>query len=285
MDKLISQIKKRFALANIVEQLIYINIAIFLLSLLVIAFASLMQLNPDTLISWFALPGKLTEYISRPWTIITYGFLHADFLHIFFNLLVLFYFGNLFMNFFSKKDFLIYYFGGMTAGAIIYLLSYTYFPSLKSGNSVLMGASAAIMAIVIGIVVRIPNYALHFRFLGPVKIWYIAVILIIIDLIQLPINNTGGHLAHLGGALFGFLLTNYGTGKNNSSKDIFSTIFKRKKEKPLKTVYKNSDRKTQGQFDHEHQKKIDTILDKISKSGYEALSKEEKDFLFSSSKK
>jgi hypothetical protein len=143
----------------------------------------------------------------------------------------------------------------------------------------LVGASAGVTAILVGLATHIPHYALRFQFFGNIKLMYIAIGFIVLDLIQIPDGNAGGHLAHLGGALIGFLLSKY----FNKGKDIilsFENLFQ-KKEKPLKTVYKNkqtSRKKTINPKDH--QAKIDRILDKISKSGYETLSKDEKDFLF-----
>ena len=281
---LINNIQQRFKYANIVEQLIYVNIAVFIIAFAVKAFATLMQWDVDPFFDWFALPAAFENFFLKPWTIVTYGFLHGGFLHILFNLIVLFYFGNLFLDFFSKKDFLIYYFLGIIIGGLVYLVSYNYFPALKHTNAYLVGASAGIMAIVIGIATKIPNYAMHFRFIGAIKLWYIAVAFIVLDLIQMPIN-TGGHLAHIGGALVGYLLTAYFSGSKSKSSIVsfFSNIFK--KQKPLKTVYKKSKPDMSYKNSDEHQQKIDKILDKISKSGYDALTKEEKDFLFSVGKK
>lgn len=285
MNNFIEQIKRRLRLANIVEQFIYLNIAVFILSYLLETLAWLVQGDTSLVTHWFALQDNFPALLSKPWTLVTYGFLHGDFLHILFNLIVLFYFGNLFLDFFSKRDFLIYYFLGIVLGGLVYILSYTYFPSLKNENSILVGASAGIMAIVIGIATKIPNYAMHFRFIGGIKLWYIALGLVLFDLIQLPAGNTGGHLAHLGGALTGYLLTHFALGSGKRSGGSLFNLFRSKKQKPLKTVYKNKAPQKPKEFDTEHQKKIDSILDKISKSGYEALSREEKDFLFKTSKK
>ncbi len=285
MNTLLEKIQHRFKSANIVEQIIYINVLFFFITFLFKAFASLMLWNEGLLNNWFALPAEFGRFINIPWSLITYGFLHGGFLHILFNSILLFYFGNLFLDFFSKKQFLNYYFLGIMAGGIVFMLSYNYFPALKNDRSYLIGASAGIMAIVIGIATKIPNYAMHFRFIGAIKLWYIAVGFVLLDVIQIPIDqNTGGHLAHLGGALIGFLLTNQ-FQSNKKSSSPFSNVFKSKKQKPLKTVYKKTKPVTSSQNDPSQQRRIDEILDKISKSGYETLSKEEKDFLFSVRKK
>lgn len=278
------QIQHRFKSANIAEQIIYINIVVFVLAFIIKAFSSLMQWNEGLFFNWFALPNGFSNFLSKPWTIISYGFLHADFLHILFNSVFLFYFGNLFLDFFSKRDFLIYYILGIIFGGIIYMLSYNYFPALKNDTAYLVGASAGVTTILVGIATKIPNYALHFRFIGGIKLWHIAVGFIILDIIQLPVNNTGGHLAHLGGALTGFLLSNQ-TNKGISITQLFSKLFKTKKQNPLKTVYKKPKASNTTKNSNAHQRKIDEILDKISKSGYETLTKEEKEFLFSVGKK
>ncbi len=284
MNNLKDKIVYKLKTANIAEQIIYVNIIVFIVTLFFRAFSTLMQWNENLFVSWFSLPASFNQFLTKPWTIVTYGFLHADFLHILFNLILLYYIGNLFLNFFSKRDFLIYYLSGIIIGGVIYLTSYNFFPALKGSNSVLLGASAGVTAILVGLAAKIPNYALHLRFIGAIKLWHIAVAMVLIDLIQLPLNNTGGHLAHLGGALIGFLLTNQ-TNKGKNLNQLLGFIFKKKKKEPLKTVYKNPNPQKRTKSTINDQQKIDTILDKISKSGYDALSKEEKDFLFKIGKK
>lgn len=284
MNDIINKIKYGFKSANIAEQLIYINVTLFLCTYLFKALASLMLWNQNLLFDWFALPVEFQQFISSPWSLITYAFLHGGFIHILFNMIVLFYFGNLFLDFFSKKQFLNYFFLGIIGGGIIFMISYNYFPALRDETTFLVGASAGVTAILVGLATKIPNYAMHFRFIGSVKLWYVAVGFILLDIIQIPLGNTGGHLAHLGGALVGFILTTKFQSKNNTT-STFSNVFKSKKQKPLKTVYKKSNTSSTTNNDISKQRKIDTILDKISKSGYETLTKEEKEFLFSVGKK
>lgn len=284
MNDIIDKIKYRFKSANIAERLIYINVALFLFTNLFKAFASLMLWNQNLFFDWFALPVDFQQFISSPWSLITYAFLHGGFIHILFNMIVLFYFGNLFLDFFSKKQFFNYFFLGIIGGGIIFMISYSYFPALRDETTFLVGASAGVTAILVGLATKIPNYAIHFRFIGSVKLWYVAVGFILLDIIQLPLSNTGGHLAHLGGALVGFLLTTQLQSTTNST-STFSNVFKSKKQKPLKTVYKKSKTSSTNNNDISKQRKIDAILDKISKSGYETLTKEEKEFLFSVRKK
>lgn len=284
MNNLINQIQQKFKSASIVEKIIYINIVVFAVGYLTKALFSLMQWGEDPFFNWFSLPANFNSFLLKPWTIISYGFIHGDFFHILFNLIVLFYFGNLFLDFFSKRDFLIYYFLGIIVGGIIYMLSYNYFPALKTNTAFLVGASAGVTSILVGIAAKIPNYAMNFRFIGSIKLWYIAVGFILLDIIQIPVSNTGGHLAHLGGALVGFFLTNQ-TNKGKNISNLFSKFFKSKKQSPLKTVYRKSNNQNPTVNSNSQQRKIDEILDKISKSGYETLTQEEKDFLFSVRKK
>lgn len=282
MNKVINNLKYRYKQGSIVEKLIYLNIAVFLLGYLFNTLGFLMASKSNFVFDWFALPADFNAFIYKPWTLFTYAFLHAGLWHILSNLLVLFYIGNLFLEYFTPKHFLNYYVLGALFGGLIFMLSYNYFPILKQTNTVLVGASASVTAIFIGIATYMPNYEIKIRFIGFVKLWHLAAIWIGLDIIQIPAGNAGGHLAHLGGALVGFLLTSQ-TKKDSPIFDYFSNLFKSKKQRPLKTVYKSAKR-TKTTSTMANQKKVDEILDKISKSGYETLTKEEKDFLFKSGK-
>lgn len=277
----LSNIKYKFKNANIVEKLIYINVSIFIVTLLLNTFGLLFKNNTNFIINWFALNSDYTILITKPWSIISYGFLHNGFLHIFINLVALFFIGNLFIEYFTPKQLLNFYIFGSVFGGIIFIVGYNYLPLLKEqNNSNLVGASAGVSAILTGIATYIPNYQLKFRFIGFVKIWYIAVVWIILDFIQLAGNNAGGHLAHLGGALFGFLFV---YKASNKKIDLFN--FFKKKKSNLKTVYKTDKKTKKSTQSQENQEKIDTILDKISKSGYDSLTQKEKEFLFKQGQK
>lgn len=283
---ILDNLKYRFKHAGVVEKLIYVNLAVFLLVFLTNTFGFLFQSKTNFIVEWFALPANLNDFITKPWTLITYGFLHTSFLHILLNLIALFYVGYLFQQYFTPKQLLSFYLLGTVFGGIIFITSYNFFPALQNvaHNSVLLGASAGISAIFIGIATYMPNYELKFPLIGFVKLWVLACIWVAIDIIQIPAGNAGGHLAHIGGALFGFF---YVRSASNKELDIFESIkkFFAKKEPKLKTVYKSGNKtpkksanKTQNQQD------IDAILDKISKSGYDTLSKSEKEFLFKQGK-
>ncbi len=282
----IHNIQTKYKYATIVERFIYINVAIFALVFVFNTLGFLFKSNTNLLISWFVLPATFSEFITKPWTLITYGFLHISFLHILLNLIALYYIGNLFVQYFTPKQFVTFYVLGTVFGGLIFLLSYTYFPvfSKASSFSVLLGASAGISAIFIGIATYIPNYQLKIRFIGFVKLWHLAAVWVGLDIIQIPVGNSGGHFAHLGGALFGFLYVSFAS---NTSIDLWGDFlsFLKTKQKPLKTVYKSRKKPTSRvKSKNKHQQKIDEILDKISKSGYDTLTKEEKAFLFQQEK-
>lgn len=280
-----SNLVQSFQSRNVVEKFIILNILIFVLTYLFNTLSFLFQSNGNFIIEWFALGPDFDQLIFKPWTLITYGFLHLGFLHLLFNMIFLYYFGILFTDFFNAKQFSTYYLTGIIAGGLIYMLSYNYLPVLKTQETILVGASAGVTAIVIGISSHIPQYSMRFRFIGNIKLLYLALAMIIWDVIQIPNGNAGGHLAHLGGALVGFLITRYfDQGKGLIA--WFEHVFTKSEKKPLKTVYKNKGQSAaSGAKTQNDQERIDEILDKISKSGYETLSKADKDFLFKAGKK
>ena len=281
---LINKIKDYYNKGNIVEKLIYINIVVFLLTLLTTVFQGLYKNEFNFIIEWFSLNANYSEFLSKPWSIISYGFLHADFLHIFLNCVALFYIGNLFIEYFNQKQLLTFYILGTLFGGIVFLLSYNYFPLFKAQTSILVGASAGISSIFVGIATYMPNYKLKIRFIGFVKLWHLAAIWVGLDILGLAGANAGGHFSHLGGALFGFLYVNQASNKKIEIFNFFTSIFKTKK-KPLKTVYKSKKKTNSNNKSSINQQEIDKILDKIGKSGYDALSKQEKEFLFKQGKK
>jgi membrane associated rhomboid family serine protease len=270
----INDIEREYGKATIVERIIYINVALFLIMLFAKSFST----------NWFTLASSFNVFTSKPWTIFTYGFFHSNFPHILFNLIFLYYIGNLFLNFFTKKQFLNYYFLGILFGGIAFLI-------LNPGGY-LIGASAGLMAILVGVATKIPSYEIRFNLIGGVKLWIIAAIYISISIIGLESRNSGGNMAHLGGALVGFIYTKQLEKGNDIGKVLegiigfFINLLKPKEKNTLRTVHKktNIKRKPTAKESNVKQKQIDSILDKISKSGYESLNKKEKDFLFKSGK-
>jgi len=279
---LINELKSKFISASIIQQLIYVNIAVFIITLILSSFSGLYGNKTNFIYEWFSLSSSFEEMIIKPWSLVSYGFLHNGFLHILFNCLVLHFFGRLFLEYFSEKQALNFYVLGTLFGGIAYLVSYSYFPLFKGKVHTMVGASAGITAIVIGIATYIPNYQLQLRFIGYVKVWQLAGAFILFDLISLAGGNGGGHIAHLGGALFGYMYVSKASNKQMNFSSWFYKLFSNRK-KPLQTVYKSTKKTDTKKSTDNKQAKIDSILDKISKTGYETLTKEEKEFLFKQS--
>jgi membrane associated rhomboid family serine protease len=277
----VEELKNRLENSSIVDKFIYINVIIFVVALIVNTFVHLSNGSSNLIVDLFALNKNTSEFLYKPYTFITYGFLHIGFIHILFNLITLYYLGNLFLNFFSSKKFIIYYVLGTIFGGILFVLSYQYFPVFKNSQGILLGASAGIAALLVGLATYTPNYEINLRLIGYVKLWILALIFIVLTIVLIPNGNAGGQIAHLGGALLGFLLTKYYANQK-------SNPYKKSKSN-LKTVYKAKEKSNDfGLSIHQKkiikQRRIDTILDKISKSGYDSLSKEERDFLANASK-
>lgn len=281
----IDTIKYKYKTGSIIEKLIYLNVVVFGLTLFITIFQGLYKGQQNFLLQWFALDDNLDKFPTKPWSIISYGFLHADFIHLIFNMITLYFIGNLFIQYFSQKQALTFYLLGTLFGGILYVLSQNYFPLFEGMNSSLVGASAGISAIFIGIATYIPNYQLKIRFIGFVKFWHLALIWLSFDVLGLIGANAGGSFSHLGGSLFGFLYVNQVSDKKINLFGMFSSLFKRK-EKPLQTVHKSTKGKQNTtKRSAPNQEQIDSILDKISTSGYDTLTKAEKEFLFKQGKR
>lgn len=284
-------IKYQFARLSISEKLIAINVAVYIVNALAVF---LLGLPKNSILRWFELPKDFFEFLSQPWSIVTYSFFHGGLWHLFWNMVLLYFSGRIFLNLFGNRKFINVYFLGVIIGGLTFLLSYNVFPAFLDIQTALIGASAGVTAVLIFICSYIPNQEVRLFFFN-VKLWYIGAFFVLLDLIQIPTSgNAGGHLAHLGGALLGYIYArqllqgkDIGDGFSKTV-DSFSGLFKKREKKaPLRTVYKKKqqNRATQKDIDKEaKQRKIDSILDKISKSGYESLSKAEKDFLFKAGK-
>ena len=273
----INEIKQHYKSSDAPQKLIFINILVFIVSALCFSFV----LNQFQYPNWLALSSNYKDVLWFPWTLITFGFLHSEPIHLIFNLIFLYYISTLFFTFFSTRQFLtVYFLGSFFAGLIFvaygYLFNYT---------NLIVGASASIMAIFMAVATFAPNYSLRLPLIGYLEIWHIAVFYIFIDVAQLLTENTGGHIAHLSGGLVGFVFAIL-MKKGIDISSIFT--FNKKKNNTFKKVYKNkpvkkyqSVRVSDVNF---KQRQIDEILEKISKSGYESLTKEEKEFLFAANK-
>jgi len=235
---------------------------------------------------WLQLSPNLGTFITRPWTLISYSFIHSDFFHLLWNMVLLFYAGRLLLNLFPDDILINNFFLGVISGGIIFITSYVLFPVFAGTYPTMIGASAGVMAVFIFICTYTPNQEIRFFFIN-LKLKYLGIAFFFLDIIQIPYGNAGGHLAHIGGALLGFFYARQlGVGNDIGTRFqiVWQALFKRKY---LKTVYRAPQKNSTSSKKTRHvvsQSKIDTILDKISKSGYESLSKEEKDYLFRAGK-
>jgi membrane associated rhomboid family serine protease len=283
------EIKDSFKNGNALTRLIYINLTVFLSLHIAIIFLYLFSggKNAYVIIEWFAIPANTSTLLSKPWTILTYMFLHKDFFHILFNLLWLYWFGKIFLCYIDEKRLVNVYILGGFAGGILYIISYNLIPVLsqQSSNSIALGASAAVMAIVIATATYAPNHSIYLVFVGPVKIIWVGLVGFILSSLVDFSMNTGGKIAHIGGALFGYVfIVYYKNGKDITKwfSSIMDTIFSLfKPRKKLKVTYKKPVNDLEyNKVKKEKQKNLDQILDKISKSGYDSLTRDEKETLF-----
>ena len=287
---LVEDIKKSFREGSVLTRLIYINIGVFLLIRILHVFSFLAG-DEFLLLNWLALPDNPQEFILKPWTLATYMFLHFNFLHILFNIIGLYWFGKLFLYRFEQDKLLGLYIMGGLVGGVLYMVAYNIFPVFQSVNSVLLGASASIFAILIALAVYEPNREIHLAFIGAVKLKYIAGIYLLLSVIGISTSNPGGNIAHIGGALWGYLyILQLRKGKDMSSGLVkfinrLAGFFKPRSKirvthkQPPRDDYEYNRQKQQKQED------INRILDKIAKSGYESLTKKEKEILFRQGKK
>lgn len=288
-------LKYYLSFSSILNKLIMINVIIYLLFVVIKLFVGITgflfqepyftSFVSKKIIYYLSCPASFEALLIRPWTIITSIFFHEKFWHILFNMIMLSVVGGIFRQYLKEKHLLITYIIGGIVGNLAYILSYNFFPvfDIAVSQSIAMGASGGIMAILAAITVYRPNHKLNLLFIGPVKLIWITIFFFIIDFISIPNGNAGGHIAHIGGALYGALsvlfYVKFGLKfpnfkKNEKKKVKYATATNYSyHEKPLSDEEYNA-RKVQ------NQKRIDIILDKISQNGYESLSKEEKEFLF-----
>ena len=292
---IIEDLKLQYRTGGIAQKLIYWNVGLFAIPGIVFGLLSLFGTNIDYL-QYVSLDSAPASLVWKPWSIITYAVFHSGIFHLLFNMIVLHFATRLFTTYFNQKQLVgLYILGGIFAG-LLYILSYLVLPVFQNSSSTLVGASGSIMAILFAAVTYNPYMEIRLLLIGRVKLWHIAVVLIVLDLIQLPTSNTGGHLAQLGGALFGYVfivLLRKGTDLTDGITKIlhfFAPTSKASTQKtPFKKVHKNYNPTptfTESRIvkKDKTQQQIDEILDKISASGYDSLSKEEKDFLFRAGK-
>ena len=282
------EIKLSYQHGSYLTKLIYINIAIWIVVRLAAVFLVLGGNEELNYIDWLTLPASFGQFLSRPWTLCTYMFLHYELMHILMNLLWLYSFGRIFLEYHQPRKLLsLYIFGGISGG-LFFMAAYNFFPYFWHAIefSRLLGASAAVITIVIATAVYVPNHVLHLILIGPVKIKWIALVSIIIYVVNLTGDNAGGNFAHLGGVCWGFLymsLLKSGIDLSTRSERFFDKLFIWSKPKKKLTVEYNSGSYREYGYNKskkQQQEEVNRILDKISTSGYEALSVEEKEMLF-----
>ena len=277
-------IQSRFGKLNSLEKIIAINVLFFVLPFIVSTVLFLFKTSISDWFDYVELSANIRTAIFRPWTILSYGFFHASLGHIFWNMMLLYISGGLMLNLFKEKLLLNTFFVGIIAGGVTYLISYNIFPVFSSVEGALIGSSAGVMAVLIFMASYMPNSPIRvFVFSIPLK--YIALAFIFIDLVQIPQSNAGGHIAHLGGALWGYVYQRQFLQGNDIGAwfmNAYEGLKKTLKSSPTSNSSKRPRKATT--TNAIDQKKIDAILDKIASSGYESLTKAEKEYLFRAGK-
>ncbi|GAB4036213.1 rhomboid family intramembrane serine protease [Spirosoma jeollabukense] len=289
---------------NTLVQLILINTVVFLV--LLIAKVSLTMAERSGLYiimeEQLMMPGEVNAFLHKPWTLITYFFTHNDILHILYNMLFLYWFGKLIDEYLGNRRLIGLYIMGGIAGGLVFLAMYNLVPYFQNRDTVpMLGASAAAFSVAVGAATLLPNYTFHLLFFGPVRIKYIVFFFIVLSIAQSAGANAGGNLAHLGGALMGFtyvkLLQN-GTdlgrpiywladGWNNlfRPKPAVKVSYRQRSSTSAQTSAYATSGSSSSAISTPDQDEVDTILDKISRSGYESLTREEKQKLFRASQR
>ncbi len=304
-------IKREYNYGNMVTRLIIVNTAVFLLvNIVKLIFVLTQGFEPSTtftdIIRFFSLSSDWWFNLTHPWVIFTSMFLHEGFLHFLFNMLFLYWFGRIVGDLLGNQRILPLYLLGGLMGALFYLL---FASTIYAGGGYAYGASGAVMAVVVASGMVAPEYNMRLLLIGDVKLKYVVFVLVLIDLIGIAnLSNTGGRIAHLGGALMGFLFVwQLRNGRDlsvnvnkilDSISGFFTNLFRRDERRP-KVVYRNPKADKEGKgakrsvrgnrksdaVDQSHQERLDAILEKIKKTGYDNLTEEEKEFLFNASKK
>ena len=283
---IIDDLKLQYKIGGIVTRLLFWNVALFVIPWLFFALLAALGLAIDYM-QYVSLSSNPSDLLWKPWSILTYAFFHSGIMHIVFNMIVLNFSGRLFMTYFTSKQL----FGLYVLSAIFAGISYVLIFYLLNINAPIVGASAAIMAILVATTTYYPLMYLRLLIIGNVKLWHVTAVIIIIDLMQLRSENMGGHISHLAGAMFGFIfikLLQNGTDLSTAVSrfiEFFANLFQKNTASPFKKVHKNYSRPVVKPVSKivtkdKSQQQIDEILDKISQSGYDSLSSEEKEFLF-----
>ncbi len=297
--EIFQKIKVYYNNASVIVKIIMINAFVFIVSNVLSTLGFLGQVSFD-LEEYFYFPADINLYYLRFWSIFTYIFFHRDLFHLLFNMMWLYFFGNIFLNIHTTKRFVNLYVLGAIFGALLYMFAYTVLPVFVASSSALRGASAAVSAVMVAATLQVPNKLVRFMFI-PVnlKLWWITLGFLIMDFVRIQSGNSGGHIAHLGGALIGYVYMVQLQKGNDIGLPIEKfidwcvTLFRgAEKKNTFRKVYRNKSKKATKKKSKdtihsksEHQKTVDAILEKISKNGYESLSKKEKEMLFKSGNK
>ena len=284
MNSIIDDLKFQYRVGGIANKMIYWNVGFFLLSII---FFYQFKSGVFDFHNWLAISSEPTTVLTRPWTLLTYAFFHYGFLHLFFNMMVLNFSSRLFLTFFTQKQYLGLYILSAIFSALCFVLSFYFLHQTSS----MVGASAAIMALLVATTTYQPLMEIRLLLIGNVKLWHITAVLLLLDLLQIQMNNTGGHIAHLSGAFFGYIyikLLQNGTDLSRIVDSILN-LFSKKQTTPFRKVHVNpkkpaAKRESKIVIKDKTQQQLDEILDKISQSGYDSLTAEEKEFLFKAGK-
>ena len=291
---ILSDIKHTFKEGSVLTRQIYVNIGVFLV-ISIIGVVGFLAGHSNSLADWLSVPSSFSEILARPWTLLTYMFLHTGFIHLLFNILGLYWFGKLFLYRLEGNKLLSVYLLGGLSGAVFYVISYNIFPVFDSVNGLLLGASASVFAILVAIAFYDPNNEIHLSFIGTFQLKYIALFYVLLSVVGISATNPGGNIAHLGGAAWGwFYIFQLRRGKDmgagfikilNGIADSIAGIFKPKNN--LKVTFKQApkDDYEYNRLKNREQEEINRILEKIGKAGYDSLSKDEKELLFRQGKK
>jgi membrane associated rhomboid family serine protease len=284
MNSIIDDLKFQYKIGGIANKMIYWNVGFFLLSII---FFYQFKSGVFDFPNWLSISSEPTTVLTRPWTLLTYAFFHYGFLHLFFNMIVLNFSSRLFLTFFTQKQYLGLYILSAIFSALCFVLSFYFLHQTSS----MVGASAAIMALLVATTTYQPLMKIRLLLIGNVKLWHITAVLLLLDLLQIQMNNTGGHIAHLSGAFFGYIyikLLQNGTDLSRIVDSILN-MFCKKQLTPFRKVHVNpkkpaAKRESKIVIKDKTQQQLDEILDKISQSGYDSLTAEEKEFLFKAGK-
>ncbi len=281
---ILDDLKLQYRMGGIANKMIYWNVGLFVPFFI---YFNIFNHGVYDYPNWLAVSSQPEVVLTRPWTLLTYAFFHYGFFHLFFNMMVLNFTSQLFLTYFTQKQYVGLYFLSAIFAAFVFLLCYFLLDSI----SLMVGASAAIMAILVATTTYQPLMEIRLMFIGNVKLWHITAVLLILDLVQIRVENTGGHIAHLSGAFFGYIyikLLQNGTDLSQTF-DAIVNVFNKKKATPFRKVHVNpkkpiSKRESKIVVKDKTQQQLDEILDKISQSGYDSLTVEEKEFLFKAGK-